>query len=433
MKFKKLSLFVIGTIFILTSVGKPVTANIQIEEINENITQKVMRIANLVSDNEETDDPEEILARAFNDYKEEFDSYIDITGLNVDVKESITLANYDINYIAPTYGEVMYEYQVNLEASLTPIQLEKYDDLRRADFDFDKYVALNQNKYLDLTIPPKYEHASTVAVVTTSLVAVLSGAGLAEAAISAFTGAVGSLSAAISTSWIPVIGWVLAAGLAAGALIALTVIIVQYWDEICSVFEEIKAWFIEQFFMLSDLINSYFSDAKTKVEESSNVGTVTVGDKELNFQQIENGDVASQVSFVKKVIWTGDIFLMRYVSDENFQFCPVPVSFDFCVKWQTHYNGFSSYTWYQNNARNLILYAGSKLTTASPEIGGFKSVDYVMMKHFHNCEYVDGKIKRMKKEPMHRSHSFFGQLYHYTSSTSEPTVHPDSPNPNPYA
>ena len=32
-----------------------------------------------------------------------------------------------------------------------------------------------------------------------------------------------------------------------GALIALTVIIVQYWDEICSVINDIKNWFLEQF------------------------------------------------------------------------------------------------------------------------------------------------------------------------------------------
>jgi hypothetical protein len=174
------------------------------------------------------------LAELIEDYKEEFDSYIDITGLNVDVKESITLPEFDINYVAPTYGEVMHEYQLNLEASLTTIQLMKYDDLRRADFTFDKYVALNQNKYLDLTVPPKYEHVTTMAVVTTALVGILSSTGLTQAAISAFTGAVGTLSAAISTSWIPFIGWVLAVGLAVGALIALTVIIVQYWDEICS-------------------------------------------------------------------------------------------------------------------------------------------------------------------------------------------------------
>ncbi|MDD5932850.1 MAG: hypothetical protein PUC70_01015 [bacterium] len=264
MRLKRLLMFAIGSAFLLTSAGKPVAIANEINKINENVTQKVMRLVNSVSDEEDTEDPEEILIRAIEDYKEEFDSYIDITGLNVDVKESITLPEFDINYVAPTYAEVMHEYQLNLEASLTATQLMRYDDLRRADFNFDKYVALNQNKYLDLTVPPKYEHVTTMAVVTTALVGMLSSAGLTQAAISAFTGAVSTLSAAISTSWIPFIGWALAVGLATGALIALTVIIVQYWDEICSVINDIKNWFLEQFSAFADLINSFLMMQKPK-------------------------------------------------------------------------------------------------------------------------------------------------------------------------
>ena len=157
MKLKRLFMLAIGAAFLLTSAGKPVAVANEINKINENVTQQVMRLANSASDEEDTEDPEEILSRAIEDYKVEFDSYIDITGLNVDVKESITLPEFNINYVAPTYGEVMNEYQLNLEISLTTTQLERYDDLRRADFTFDKYVALNQNKYLDLTIPPKYD------------------------------------------------------------------------------------------------------------------------------------------------------------------------------------------------------------------------------------------------------------------------------------
>lgn len=433
MKLKRLFMLAIGAAFLLTSAGKPVAVANEINKINENVTQQVMRLANSASDEEDTEDPEEILSRAIEDYKEEFDSYIDITGLNVDVKESITLPEFNINYVAPTYGEVMHEYQLNLEISLTTTQLERYDDLRRADFTFDKYVALNQNKYLDLTIPPKYGHITTMAVVTTALVGILSSAGLTQAAISAFTGAVGTLSAAISTSWIPFIGWVLAVGLAVGALIALTVIIVQYWEQICSVFEDIKNWFAEQFSAFAYLINSYFDDAKAKVEESSNVGTVTVGNKELTFQEVETRDVAAQAALVKKARWTDDIFLMRYVSKNDFQICHIPVSFDFCVEWGTHRLGLSSYTWYQNKARSLILYAGSGVTTNSPEIDFSTDSDAIFMKHFHNCEVVNGQIVRIKTQPMHWTHSFFGQLYYYPTGSNDPIVHPDSPNPNPNA
>ena len=161
MKLKRLFMLAIGTAFLLTNAGKPVVVANEINKINEDVTQQVMCLTNSVSNEEETEDPNVIFSRAIEEYKEQFDSYIDITGLNVDVKESITLPEFDINYVAPTYGEVMYEYQLNLEASLTATQLNRYDDLRKADFTFDKYVALNQNKYLDLTIPPKYEHVNT--------------------------------------------------------------------------------------------------------------------------------------------------------------------------------------------------------------------------------------------------------------------------------
>ena len=203
MKFKKLFLLAIGVAFLLTSAGKPIATANEIGEIKENVTQQVMRLANLASDEEETEDPEDILSRAIEDYKEEFDDYINITALNVEDKEDVNLPNFDIDYIAPTYAEIMNEYQINLEASLTPIQLEKYDLLRQRDYNFDKYVALNQNKYTDLNVSTKYNHAVTAAVVTTALVGILSGAGLAQAAITAFINAVNTLITAISTSWIP--------------------------------------------------------------------------------------------------------------------------------------------------------------------------------------------------------------------------------------
>lgn len=143
--------------------------------------------------------------------------------------------------------------------------------------------------------------------------------------------------------------------------------------------------------------------------------------------------VANEIDKINENVTQQVMRLANYVSKNDFQICPIPVSFDFCVTWQTHFEGLSSYTWYQNTARNLILKAGTKLTTVSPEIDSFNSPEYFAMKHFHNCEYVNDVITRVKAQPMHRSHSFFGLLYYYPSSDSEPIVHPDSPTPNPNA
>ena len=115
MKFKKLLMLAIGTAFLFTNAGKPIAIANEIGEIKENATQQVMHLANLASDEEETEDPEEVFSRAIEDYKEEFDDYINITALNVLDKEDVNLPNFDINYIAPTYAEVMNEYQINLE------------------------------------------------------------------------------------------------------------------------------------------------------------------------------------------------------------------------------------------------------------------------------------------------------------------------------
>ncbi len=101
MKVKRFFMLAIGAAFLLTSAGKHVVVANEINKINENVTQQVMRLANSVSDEEETEDPEEIFSRAIEDYKEEFDSYINITALNVEDKEDVTLPNFDINYIAP--------------------------------------------------------------------------------------------------------------------------------------------------------------------------------------------------------------------------------------------------------------------------------------------------------------------------------------------
>lgn len=441
MKFKKLFLLAIGAAFLLTSAGKPIATANEIGEIKENVTQQVMRLANLASDEEETEDPEEILSRAIEDYKEEFDDYINITALNVLDKEDVNLPNFDINYIAPTYAEVMNEYQINLEASLTPIQLEKYDLLRQRDYNFDKYVALNQNKYLDLTIPPKYDHVTTMAVVTTALVGILSGAGLTQAAISAFTGAVGTLSAAISTSWIPIVGWVLAVGLAVGALIALTVIIVQYWDEICSVINEIKNWFLEQFNAFADLINSYFNDAIAQGEESKVAYRKKIGGREREFIDTEvTAAVLSKI--VDDCLKNDTVYLLGHIGDpekgEHWWICYDTTDAKTVIDEKLYNLGVCTYTWYNNTAKKMmaegsILNGDYSLLIYERPDEGTATVhgenDLIGWNHYHlgrkvlkNGEYV---LDKYETKPYKWAHSMFGKLAYREVGGDEYTYYPD--------
>lgn len=43
----------------------------------------------------------------------------------------------------------MYKYQKNLESNLSDTQLNNYELLRQRDYDFDVYVTLNENRYVN--------------------------------------------------------------------------------------------------------------------------------------------------------------------------------------------------------------------------------------------------------------------------------------------
>lgn len=143
---------------------------------------------------------------------------------------------FDINYKAPSFQEVMYKNQVNLESFLGSSHLLKYENFRKQDYSFDRYVVLNSTKYSSLNVNTKYNHivAASLSDGISGLTLILQNAGLGAVSIEAIVGAVTTLTSAVSTSWIPVIGGGLAIALAAGALIGLTVIIVQNWDNIKS-------------------------------------------------------------------------------------------------------------------------------------------------------------------------------------------------------
>lgn len=80
---------------------------------------------------EEITDPNVIFELAIEDYKIQFTNYINITALNVFDKEKVDLPNFDLKYVAPKYYDVMFDYQQNLESSLTYEQNLKYIELQK--------------------------------------------------------------------------------------------------------------------------------------------------------------------------------------------------------------------------------------------------------------------------------------------------------------
>lgn len=228
-------------------------------KVDETKTQLVRGLKKAVDDTlDDTEDPDEVFRRSIDGYQNEFSEYLNIAGLNVWDKEAISLPEFDINYVAPDFSQVMHDYQSDLEASLSTTQLQNYESLRRQDYSFDRYVTLNQSFYRNLGIELKYNHtikpnnplnpitpsnpkvnpgggsvARVAAAATAGIVAILTEAGLGEAVITAFTSCISTMTIGLSTSWIPFVGWALAVALIVGALIALTVIIVENWSAIC--------------------------------------------------------------------------------------------------------------------------------------------------------------------------------------------------------
>ena len=427
MKFKSIIMFGIGLSFLTSNIIKPLAISFEVQNVKENITHNVKRLASITSD-EETEDPYEILSRAIESYKDQFDDYIDITGLNVLDKEDINLPNYNPNYVAPTFGEVMYNYQYDLEQSLTPVSLNKYEQLRMTDYNFDRYVALNSNKYQDLDVAPKYEHIIPLEAITMTLVVILTNAGLSEGAISAFTAAVATLSGTVSTSWIPFIGWVLAAALAVGALIAITTVIVQNWDGIRAHIDEIKNWFIEQFNSFKSLIIEFFADAVAAGEESTIAERQVIDGEEIIWKDAHmNRDVVISIATDLKLN-KNDVLLMKKISTRaNEMRCWVAtayVSTDFVINHKLCDSPyfFSTYTWYNNTAKRMLYESCPSYSNYGGY--GYKNLVYhrfTEMKravygwnHYHIGMYNSiSKVAETYDEEasIHAVHSFFGLTY----------------------
>lgn len=455
MKFNKIliSFLIINFSFVITGQEKIISS--KIDDIKNKTTYVIKRAINQMT--EDTEDPNVVFSRAIDEYTNEFSSYLNITALNVQDKEAINLPNYDTNYVAPEFYDVMYDYQTNLENSLTILQLEKYESLRMLDYEFDRYVTLNTIKFSTINPPLKYVHdiepinpivpitptnpvfsetsssmTRTVTVATAEIITILTNAGLSETVISAFTACISTMTTGLSTSWIPFVGWALAVALITGALIALTVIIIKNWDIIKETIDEIKEWFLKQFSKFSSFIETFFADAVTKGNESTISSTIELDGKSFTFKEIKASDVVAMVAIVSQCRRKQDVFLIKSVNSKTIQIDLVNlVDTDYCIKNKTHLEGYSSYTWYQNTARKLIINAGSGYTSIKPDLHLYNKNNpndhnpKYAFEHFHNYDELGNRIEKPNK--VKNVHSFFGLLYWTENDNGQGTIHPNSP------
>lgn len=361
------NILLISLSFVFTTGGKSNLNPKQIQNDKFYNTNVLKMTTSKIDNNDAITDASKILLKSISEYKNDFSSYIDITALNVKDKTEVNLPEFDINYVAPSFQEVMYKYQINLETILNSEHLLKYDNFRKTNYSFDKYTTLNSTKYENLNINTKYNHISTAAYIKNkydSLKTILINAGLGIVAIEAFIGATTTLASAVSTSCIPVIGGGLAIALATGALIALSVILVSNYELIKNSFEDIKNWFINQFTTFENLIRNYFNDASSKCENSTIVGKETIDGQEIIWNSLivkSKDDVKYLDKFKNKDNY---VSLMRNVKkyyDKNdnkyytsYWMWSGITTYKFVTDNNLYDLGISTYTFFESKAISLL-------------------------------------------------------------------------------
>ncbi len=426
--------FIISLGFIFNVNAKPIYNSNEINKENLNINNSLRILSSTLNENDSITDPSKIFSKSISTYKSEFSDYIDITALNVDDKTEVTLPEFDINYKAPSFQDVMYKYQVNLESCLDSSHLLKYENFRKSDYSFDRYVTLNSTKYSNLNVSTKYNHINTVSLNDGiyGLNLILQNAGLSKVAIEAFIAAVTTLTSAISSSCIPVIGGGIAIALATGALIGLTVIIVQNWNNIQNSMENIKNWFLNQFSKFASLIRNYFADATAKGDKSKVVGREKIGDIDVEWQKIivrslsdvtflerckDNKELITLMRNVKKFN-EGDKYYTSYWGWGGF------IDKETLIKYNLYDKGISTYTKLESTAisllksgtilikYNMVNSYGFPYTTG---LHTFKSEVHLEsgFNHYHVFEYDNEtkEYKAIEKGTISKAHSFFGDVY----------------------
>lgn len=452
MKIKKILVFALALILPLTGAGKERLVSSRVDRIKTETAQVIDHVLN--QELGETDNPDEVFTRAINGYKNEFKDYLNVTALNVQDKETVSLPDFDINYVSPEFFDVMYSYQNKLEMSLTTVQKEKYESLRKQDYNFDRYVSLNNLKYSTLDPSLKYVHdimpinptvpitpmfptinsnvtstTRAAAVATAGIVTILTNSGLGEVAISAFTACISTMTTGLSTSWIPFVGWALAVALVVGALIALTVIIVKNWDKIKTAIETIKSWFLEQFSKFSSFIESFFQDAVAQGKESTVAQRREIGGRTREFIDTEV-TVTALSKIVDDCKKNDTVYLLGHIGDpakgQHWWICYDTTDSKTVIEEKLYETGVCTYTWYNNTAKRMMAFGSrlngdySSLIYERPDEGTelvHGERDLIGWNHYHVGKKVikDGSVDVVKydekdKTKVRWAHSMFGKL-----------------------
>ena len=430
MKFKKIFIAFIS-LFTLTSLGSFKESERKIETNRHELITNVKRMASILED-EASEEETKMFSLAFESVKSELTKYIDIVGLNVTDKETITLENYNKNYIVPKDYEVVSTSYYDMIETFDEKSLATFEDHRKINFEFDSFVTKAETRFKNLDIEPKYVHKGLLRAYNPNSVQyrmneLLLSIGLSATAIAVLIGCADTLLATAPIAWFTPVS----VPVSTVALLGIATVILLNWDLICQIITELINLFVECINQLAYLVKDFFDWVLSQVQVSSVSGTMTIGNQSFTFTEIQSDDVRSTLAFVNQCRRKKDILLMMDINGDNFKIAlGAPVTMDFCIAHKTHTKGFSSYTWYQDDARNLILKAGTGYTSAKPDLNLYnenenKGNSRFAFKHFHNYTSLGKRDKSSKT--IYKTHSFFGLLYYTPNNDGVGEIHPSSP------
>lgn len=428
-----------------------------IEGVSSNITRNIKNLTNNHSTTY-TEDLSEIFSRALTNYCDTFDNYIDIRAINVCDKTMVNLPNFDPDYVPPTFSEILYDYHLDMIESFSYDDFDNFESLREVSFELDQFSTLNENGYLDLEAPLKYDHSgfdnvfnpdpivpppfidpvfpfnpinpdsmnleiNSVSVVGLNVLF----AGISETAMVGISAATGAIGVALSSTSIPIVGWVIAVAILVAALIAITVIIVENWDVIKENIGPIENWYATEFPIFESHIDTYFDDVYDKGKETTIIEKVQIGSSYY--------DVISQKYASIKAMYAAfsmfednyeDVMVYRDAGKSNniFYMNQIDGCHDerFVVQNKIYDLGYSTYTFSADKTRRMMMEGCTLNSYSTPNCSFIVMLDYLSdhvaprgFNHYHYTTVDEDGVVDTKRTVIKtsfrkyfRCHGFFG-------------------------